>query len=87
VDAETGIVYDGPFGALPRALLYYGIALKYDRDANGKYIYDAFSYNLNSRLLIARGCPNDSDCGLHYYEWTGSQFKALRTLPATPDRP
>jgi hypothetical protein len=87
VDARTGTVFGGPFGQLPKALLYYGRALKYDRDANGNYVHDALSYKLNSRLLIARGCPNDADCGIHFYEWNGFEFKTLRTLPATPERP
>src|SRR5947208_3010419 len=31
-DTETGMVYEGPFGQLPKAILYYGEALLYDRD-------------------------------------------------------
>ncbi len=85
IDAETGAVYDGPFGQLPKAVLYYGENLRYDRDARGSYIYDDLSYRLNSRLLIARGCPNFKDCAAYFYEWTGSQFKLLRKIPATPE--
>jgi hypothetical protein len=85
VDAKTGAVYESPFGPLPRAVLTYGKALRYDRDANGNYIYDDLSYRLNSRLLIARGCPNDQNCGAYFFEWSGSQFKLLRRIPATPE--
>lgn len=85
VDAETGAVYEGPFGQLPNALLYYGDALRYDRDGNGNYLYDDLSYRLNSRLLIARGCPNFKNCGAYFFEWTGSEFKLLRKISATPE--
>ena len=85
VDAETGAVYEGPFGQLPTAVLSYGEALRYDRDAKGEYLYEELSYRLDSRLLIARGCPNYANCAAYFYEWTGSQFKFLRKVPATPE--
>jgi hypothetical protein len=85
IDAETGVVHEGPFGRLPNALLAYGNALRYDRDAKGKYQYDELSYRLNSRLFIARGCPNDANCAAYFYEWTGTQFKLLRKVAATPE--
>jgi hypothetical protein len=85
VDAETGIVSEGPFGTLPQALLAYGSALRYDRNAKGEYQYDELSYRLDSRLLIARGCPNDTKCAAYFYEWTGTQFKLLRKISATPE--
>jgi hypothetical protein len=85
IDAETGVVYEGPFGILPNALLAYGQALRFDRDAKGKYLYDELSYRLNSRLLIARGCPNDANCAAFFYEWTGMQFRLLRKVEATPE--
>jgi hypothetical protein len=88
VDDETGVVYEGPFGSLPKALIGYGDALRYDRDAGGKPQWDELSYRLDSRLFIARGCPNDANCAAYFYEWTGSQFKLLRKFPATPiERP
>jgi hypothetical protein len=85
IDAETGAAYEGPFGRLPSALLYYGDAMRYDRDAHGNYIFDDLSYRLNSRLLIARGCPNFRNCAAYFYEWTGSEFKLLRKIPATAE--
>ena len=84
IDAKTGVVYDGPFGKLPSAVLSYGRQLQYDRDAKGKYLYDELSYKLNSRLMVARGCPNEENCGAYFYEWTGSDFKLLQKIPATP---
>ena len=86
IDAETGVVHEGPFGALPNALLAYGKALRYDRDAKGEYQYDELSYRLNSSLLIARGCPNDRNCAAYFYEWTGTQFKLLRKVAAMAER-
>lgn len=54
VDARTGKVYDVPFG-----ILGYGQALKYaDGSETG-----GLDYRLDSRLLIARGCPEDENCG------------------------
>ncbi len=85
IDAQTGAVYEGPFGQLPNAVLDYGEALRYDRDASGNYLYDDLSYRLNSRLLIARGCPNFKDCGTYFFEWTGSRFRLLRKISATPE--
>jgi len=85
IDAETGVVHEGPFGTLPYAILFYGKALRYDRNAQGEYQYDELSYSLNSRLLIARGCPNDLNCAAYFYEWTGTQFKLLRKIPASPE--
>ena len=37
-----------------------------------------------SRLLIARGCPEEKNCASYFYEWTGAQFKLLRKIDATP---
>jgi hypothetical protein len=85
IDLKTGIVHEGPFGTLPQAHLAYGEALRYERDAKGDYQYDELSYRLNSRLLIARGCPNEANCATYFYEWTGTQFKLLRKIPATPE--
>ena len=44
-------------------------------------------FQLNSRLLIARGCEEDQDCASFFYEWTGTQFKLLRKLPTKPRKP
>src|ERR1035437_9384379 len=61
IDQQTGTVRDGPFGTLPRATLYLGPPP--DPDSTG------LLYRSDSRLLIARGCPNHKDCGAYFYEW------------------
>lgn len=76
VDVQSGSVHDGPFGTLPRASLSLGPDV--GDDTTGLF------YHLNSRLLIARGCPNNTGCGAYYYEWTGAQFRLLRRVPAKP---
>jgi hypothetical protein len=76
VDAGSGVVYDGPFGRLPKALVYLGPNV--DEDKTG------MSYRLDSRLFVVRGCPNFTACGEYYYEWTGGGFKLLRETPITP---
>lgn len=73
VDLQTGDVYDGPFGALPKAR----ISLLPDVEADQTGIF----YQQDSSLFIARGCPNEKDCGAYFYEWTGTQFKLLRRIP------
>lgn len=70
IDDKTGAVYDGPFGALPGSVLY--IAPEVPVDNAG------LQFHLNSRLMIARGCPQEKNCATYYYEWTGSQFRLLR---------
>jgi len=47
---------------------------------------EPLDYRLDSRLLILRGSPNDTDeTGVFYYEWTGTDLrlisKVLRTWP------
>jgi hypothetical protein len=73
IDAESGAVFDGPFGKLPKAALYYGSNVDEDKT-------DLF-YRLDSRLLVARGCPNFTACAEYYYEWTGARFRLLAHTP------
>ena len=72
VDLRTGDVYDGPFGALPRARM----SLIPDADVDKTGIF----YQEDSSLFIARGCPNERDCGGYFYRWTGTQFELLRRI-------
>lgn len=67
VDLETGRVFDGPFGKLPFATLAYDEATM-----------EPLTYQDESSLLVARGCPNSTDCGVWYYNWTGQRFKLVR---------
>lgn len=69
VDTESGVVYEGPFGKLPRASIYLGPPP--DPESTGLFFYP------NSRLLIAAGCPNRETCGRYYYEWLGNRFKLI----------
>jgi hypothetical protein len=70
VDLQSGDVYDGPFGVLPRVSLCLGANT--DEDNTGTF------YRRDSSLFIVRGCPNFANCGTFYYDWTGTQFKLLR---------
>ena len=75
INLSTGHVYDGPFSTLG-----YGSPRDYEGGD------DWLDYRLASRLLIARGCPEDRDCGTYYYEWRGNGFALLRKVPAPPRR-
>ena len=71
VDSKTGTTYDGPF-----QLLGYDLAYNYEGGD------EQVEFKKDSRLMIARGCPGEKDCGTYYYEWTGNGFKLLRKSPA-----
>jgi hypothetical protein len=73
VDVQSGEVYDGPFGLLPGSAFYFG--------TGDDEVEVGMSYHLDSRLLIAAGCPNFQKCGTYFYEWIGSEFKLLRRVP------
>ena len=64
VDEKTGHVRDGPFRAL---------ALKATDSP------EPLEFQIDSRLLIVHGCPEEKNCADYYYEWTGTMFKLLRT--------
>jgi hypothetical protein len=72
VNAETGEVYRGPFGVLGS-----GRPLNY-ADGDDQLL----SYNLNSRLMKVRGCPEDRNCAEYFYEWTGKQFRLIQKITA-----
>jgi hypothetical protein len=74
-DARTGDVYPGPFETLG-----YGSVLNYVDVPEDKY--EELSYNLRSRLLIVRGCPEEKNCGSYFYEWKGTTFRLIRYIPA-----
>ena len=73
IDNKTGRAFDGPF-----VLLGYDLGYSYE---GGE---EQLEFRLDSRLVIARGCPGEKDCGTYYYEWTGEQFKQIRKSPAQP---
>jgi hypothetical protein len=81
VEAKGGRVQSLSFSALT-----YGSALRY---VDGKNVVDdidfePLSFNLKSRLLIVRGCPEDKNCSAFYYEWTEPRFRLIRKFDATP---
>jgi hypothetical protein len=72
VDNQSGTVYEGPFGSLPKALVCFG-----DLDVD----HSGIAYRDNSSLLVLKGCPNNKACGAYYYQWTSNQWKLLRHVP------
>jgi len=82
IDARDGTVYDGPFQSLSWSLFKY--EGQYAANAND---FAQLEYRKDSRLLIARGCPEDENCASYFYEWAPPKFKLLRKVPATPLEP
>ena len=79
IDAKDGKVYDGPFQVLSWAMFTY----------EGKYQsntpeFAPLDFRKGSRLLIARGCPEEEKCASYFYEWTAPKFKLIRKVEATP---
>lgn len=72
VDNKTGATFDGPFNVL-------GYDLSYTYEGGDEQL----AFRVDSRLVIARGCPGEKDCGSYFYEWTGDAFKLIRKMPAT----
>jgi hypothetical protein len=78
VDAATGEIHHAPFKTVGWQLGKYEGKYKSNDDK-----FEQLAYKLNSRLLIARGCLDDSDkCQSYFWEWTGGQFKLLKTIPS-----
>ena len=78
-DAKDGRVYDGPFQALSWSMVKY----------EGKYPANTpefvpLEFYTDSRLLIARGCPEEENCGSYFYEWVAPKFKLIRKVEAVP---
>ena len=71
VDCRDGQTFDGPFTLL-------GFDLSYDYGGD-----EQLEYKIDSRLIVARGCPGEKDCGTYYYEWLDNQCKLLRKAPAS----
>jgi hypothetical protein len=47
----------------------------------------ADTHRVDSRLLVLHGCPEGDICASYYLEWTGSDFKVIRKLPAVRRKP
>ncbi len=75
IDLKTGSVYDGPF-----SILGYGSPQSYEGGD------DWLEFHVSSRLLVARGCPEDKNCGTYYFEWQDAGFRLLRTVHSGPPK-
>ena len=71
IDDKTGRTFDAPFNVL-------GYDLNYTYEGGE----DQVEFRPDSRLIIARGCPGEKDCGTYYYEWVNDTFKLIRKKPA-----
>ena len=78
-DAKDGRVYDAPFQALSWSLVKYE-----DKIASNAPEFAPLEFHSDSRLLIARGCPEDEHCASYFYEWAPPKFKLVRKVDATP---
>jgi len=72
-DLKTGAVYDPPFDSV-------GPDFSQPGRTNSDW---GLIYRVDSRLLVAQGCPEDP-CGTYYYEWVGKRFKLIRAVPNEP---
>jgi len=72
-DLKTGAVYDPPFDSV-------GPDLSQPGGAGSDW---GLEYQPHSRLLIAKGCPEEP-CGTYYYEWTNEKFTLVRVVPNQP---
>lgn len=71
MDAEDGKVsWKVPFG-----ILSVPQGTEPGRDFQG------LQYKQDSRLLIADGCPEERDCGTHYYVWAEGEFHKKAFVP------
>jgi hypothetical protein len=75
IDAKTGQVHPAPFSILGG----YGLTSYPDETPSHA---GPLQFQRQSRLLIARGCPEDTRCGSYYYEWQAPHWKLLRSVPA-----
>ncbi len=79
VDAANGAVYRGPFRNLGWELRKYE-----DRLASNDDKFEPLEYRMDSRLFVARGCPEESNCASYFWEWTGTEFRLIRKVPSVP---
>ena len=78
VDAATGEIHPAPFKTLAWALRKYEGKYKSNDDK-----FEQLAYKLDSRLLVARGCLDESEkCASYFWEWDGKAFRLVKTIPA-----
>jgi hypothetical protein len=82
IDARSGEIYPGlpPYFAFGSSLKFADGAESYSDK------FEPLSFKLTSRLLLVRGCPEEKDCALYAFEWTGQTFRVLSQQPAKPSR-
>ncbi|HJT88516.1 MAG TPA: hypothetical protein VJ732_11685 [Bryobacteraceae bacterium] len=85
IDARTGAVSRAPFHVLAAS----GAApLRYaDGTADTDLSFEPLEYMPDSRMLLARGCPEEKDCASYYYEWAGTVFRLIQKVPPAPVQP
>ena len=81
IDSIDGTVYPTPF-----SILLNGIPYATFEGTIRPLDVPPISFQLNSRLLIVRGCPEETDCASYFYEWTGRALKLIRKSPATMEK-
>lgn len=69
VDAITGTVYDPPYKSVVGG------------DTQGLLEHWGLHFELDSRLFIAQGCPEEKNCATRYYRWDGSRLELLKEGP------
>jgi len=79
---SSAIIVDSGTGKLYRHMPFSNLILpSFDTD------FEAYSFRLDSRLLIVQGYfdvdipGRHTECSRRYYEWTGTSFKLLRKVP------
>jgi hypothetical protein len=78
IDAKTGTVHDLPFDILGFGLLRFD-----DGKRSADDEFEPLSFVPSSRLLVVHGCPEDSNCGAYYYEFTGTKFRLITKFGAS----
>lgn len=75
INEQTGAVYRGPIEKL-----------NFSAPQHSAAAFEPLEFRRDSRLLIARGCPEEvqSNCATFFYEWKGTKFRLLQKLSATP---
>ncbi len=76
IDAQTGQVYPAPCSILGG----YGLTPYPDETPTHA---GPLQFQRQSRLLIARGGPEDTQCGSYYYEWQALHWRLLRYVPSS----
>lgn len=79
IDLKTGTVYELPFETIDVAARF-----RFDDGSDSRdERLEPVDLRANSRLLILHGCLTESErCAAHYYEWTGTQFRLVRSYAA-----